>query len=99
VQFDEHLYSVPLEWAHRPAVVQGFVDRVTISCEQRVVAEHPRAYGGERYVLEPLHYLRLLERKPGCLDQARPFQGDPWDSDLSLFRRELEYRNGESGTR
>lgn len=99
VQFDEHLYSVPLEWAHRQVVVQGFVDRVTITCEQHLVAEHPRAYGGERYVLEPLHYLRLLERKPGCLDQARPFQGDPWGSDLSLFRRELEYRNGESGTR
>jgi len=99
VQFDEHLYSVPVQWAHRPAVVQGFVDRVAILCEQQLVAEHRRAYGGDRHVLEPLHYIRLLERKPGCLDQARPFQGQPWGEDFALLRRELEYRNGDEGTR
>ena len=33
VQFDEHLYSVPVRWAHHPYVLKGFVDRVEISCE------------------------------------------------------------------
>jgi transposase len=99
VQFDGRLYSTPVEWAHRPAVVQGFVDRVRITCEQREAVEHPRSYGPERYVLEPRHYLRLLERKPGCLDQARPFQGQPWGEEFALLRRELEYRHGDEGTR
>jgi transposase len=53
----------------------------------------------ERFVLQPRHYLPLLERKPGCLDQARPFQGNPWGEDFALLRRELEYRSGDEGTR
>ena len=77
VQFDEHLYSVPLRWAHHPCVLKGFVDRVEIYCQHQQVAVHRRSYGADRFVLEPRHYLPLLARKPGALDQARPFQGDP----------------------
>ena len=29
----------------------------------------------ESVSFEPLHYLALLERKPGALDHARPLQG------------------------
>jgi transposase len=99
VQFDEHLYSVPVRWAHHPCVLKGFVDRVEIYCEHQCVAVHRRSYSPERFVLEPRHYLPLLERKPGCLDQARPFQGNPWGEDFALLRRELEYRCGDQGTR
>jgi hypothetical protein len=63
------------------------------------VAVHDRSYSPQRFVLEPRHYLPLLERKPGCLDQGRPFQGNPWGEDFALLRRELEYRSGEEGTR
>jgi transposase len=99
VQFDGHLYSVPVRWAHHPCVLKGFVDRVEIFCQQQRVAVHRRSYGPERFVLEPRHYLPLLERKPGCLDQGRPFQGNPWGEDFALLRRELEYRSGDEGTR
>ena len=99
VQFDEHLYSVPLRWAHHPGVLKGFVDRVEIYCQHQQVAVHRRSYGADRFVLEPRHYLPLLARKPGALDQARPFQGDPWGEEFSLLRRELEYRLGDEGTR
>ena len=60
---------------------------------------HRRSYSPERFVLEPGHYLPLLERKPGLLDQGRPFQGNPWGEDFALLRRELEYRSGDQGTR
>jgi transposase len=99
VQFDGHLYSLPVRWAHHPYVLKGFVDRVEISCEHQCVAVHDRSYSPQRFVLEPRHYLPLLERKPGCLDQGRPFQGNPWGEDFALLRRELEYRSGEEGTR
>lgn len=36
---------------------------------------HRALWEEERACLLPLHYLQLLELKPGCLDQARPFQG------------------------
>ena len=37
------------------------------------MAEHVRNFEKGRYVLDPLHYLSLLERKPGALRNGRPF--------------------------
>ncbi len=99
VQFDNHDYSVPVRWAYHPCTVRGFVDRVEILCEHQIVATHRRSYSSDPFVLDPLHYVPLLERKPGVLDQGRPFRGDPWGADFGLLRSELEYRLGADGTR
>jgi transposase len=106
VRFDGNDYSVPTEQAHQPCVVRGFVDRVEIEVNHQQVAVHPRCYGQGEFVLEPLHYLKLLERKPGSLDNARPFkqrdrggQGGCWGNELGAMRKELEYRQpGGAGT-
>ena len=100
VRFDGNDYSVPTEHAHRPCVVRGFVDRVEIEVNHGQVAVHPRRYGQGEFVLEPLHYLKLLERKPGSLDNARPFKQQEWGEELSSMRKELEYRQpGGAGIR
>lgn len=100
VRFDGNDYSVPMEQAHQPCVVRGFVDRVEIEVNHQRVAVHPRCWGRGEFVLEPLHYLKLLERKPGSLDNARPFkQREGWGEELSAMRKELEYRQpGGTGT-
>lgn len=92
VRFDGNDYSAPTEQAHRPCVVRGFVDRVEIEVDHQPVAVHSRSYGDGEFVLEPAHYLKLLERKPGSLDNARPFKAVEWGPDLSAMRKELEYR-------
>jgi len=100
VRFDGNDYSVPTQHAHRPCVVRGFVDRVEIEVGHEQVAVHPRSYGQGEFVLEPLHYLKLLERKPGSLDNARPFKQAQWGEELGSMRKELEYRQpGGIGTR
>jgi hypothetical protein len=48
---------------------------VVISCGATVIARHPRSYEREGFVFDPLHYLALLERKVGALDQAAPLVG------------------------
>jgi hypothetical protein len=99
VRFDGNDYSVPTEQAHQPCVVRGFVDRVEIEVNHQPVAVHPRCYGQGEFVLEPLHYLKLLERKPGSLDNARPFKRQDWGDELGAMRKELEYRQpGGAGT-
>jgi transposase len=99
VRFDGNDYSVPTEQAHQPCVVRGFVDRVEIEVNHQPVAVHPRCYGQGEFVLEPLHYLKLLERKPGSLDNARPFKQRDWGDELGAMRKELEYRQpGGVGT-
>jgi hypothetical protein len=98
VRADNVRYSVPVEWAYHPCRIEIFVDRVRILCAHQEVAVHERCYTPGQFVLEPQHYLKLLERKPGSLDNARPFQGQPWGESFDLLRRELEYRYPQDGT-
>ena len=70
VRFDGNDYSVPVRRAHHPVVVKGFVDRVTISHLDERVARHDRLWTKEGVSFDPVHYLALLERKPGALDHA-----------------------------
>jgi hypothetical protein len=100
VRFDGNDYSAPTEHAHRACVVRGFVDRVEIAVNHQQVARHDRSYGRGEFVLDPLHYLKLLERKPGSIDNARPFKQVDWGEALLAMRKELEYRRpGGAGTR
>jgi len=100
VRFDENDYSVPVAYAHHPVVVKGYVDRVRICRFEQVIAEHPRCWGRGEVCLEPLHYLALLERKPGGLDHGLPFAD--WDLppcfDLLRARLQSTREDGE-GTR
>src|ERR1035437_9663278 len=70
VRFDTNDYSVPVEYAHHPVAVKGYVDRVVICCRQKTIAEHGRCWENQRQIFEPTHYLGLLEKKPGSLDWA-----------------------------
>jgi transposase len=98
VRFDTNDYSVPVEYAHHPVAVKGYVDRVLISCRQKVIAEHGCCWENQRQIFEPTHYLRLLERKPGSLDWALPLA--QWDLPecFGVLRRRLEAER-EDGTR
>jgi hypothetical protein len=70
VRFDTNDYSVPTAYAHHELLVKGYVDRVEVCCADQVIAQHDRCWGHSEYCLQPLHYLALLERKPGALDEA-----------------------------
>jgi hypothetical protein len=99
VHLETNRYSLPVQWAYQPCVIRAYVDRVELWCEHHCVATHLRCYEREQYRLEPEHYLPLLERKPGSLDNARPFKGQPWGEEFELMRSELEYRYESDGTR
>lgn len=99
VRFDKNDYSVPVRYAHHPVVVKGYVDRVVICHRDREIARHTRLWGREETSFEPLHYLALLERKPGALDHARPLEGWKLPECFAVLRRRLEDERGGEGTR
>jgi len=99
VRFDKNDYSVPIKYAHHQVLIKGFVDRVDLLVNGELVASHARNYGSGEYVLDPYHYIPLLERKPGGIHNALPFKGEPWGEDFSIMRRELEYRYDGEGTK
>jgi len=65
----------------------------------RVVARHRRCWGKEQTCFDPVHYLALLERKPGALDFARPLEGWQLPDCFGVLRRRLEGELQGQGTR
>jgi transposase len=99
VRFDGNDYSVPTDYAHRAVTVVGGVDEVRLVVGGRVVARHRRCWGKEQTRFDPVHYLALLERKPGALDFARPLEGWQLPGCFGVLRRRLEGELGSRGTR
>ncbi len=99
VRFDTNDYSVPVKYAHHQVVVKGFPDMVKIYTEGKLLARHDRSYQSSQFIVDPLHYIPLLESKPGGIHNARPFKGEPWGNNFERMRSELEWRYGGEGTR
>jgi hypothetical protein len=89
-RFDTNSYSVPTTYAHRPVKVVASVSEVRIVYEDRLIARHPRCWGREQSVFDPIHYLALLERKPGGFDFARPLEKWNLPECYGILRRRLE---------
>jgi len=74
VIFDTNRYSVPADDAYRNLVVKAYPFRIDVLHLNRIVASHPRCYGRNQDVFDPLHYLSLLEQRPGAFDHAKPMR-------------------------
>ena len=99
VQYKTNDYSVPVAYGCRDVLVRGYVDEVVIGCGSEVIAKHPRSYELDDFVYDPIHYLPLLEKKTGALDQAAPLQGWDLPEEFGTLRRLLESRMGRRGKR
>jgi transposase len=100
VRFDTNSYSVPTKYAHRTLSVVGTVDEVRVVFEDRLIARHPRCWEREQYRFDPIHYLALLERKPGGFDFARPLEQWALPECFGVLRRRLEAEGANGwGTR
>jgi transposase len=75
VRFQNNDYSVPTHIGQQQVLIKGYVTLVRIIFENKCIAEHPRCYGREEVLFNPLHYLKLLERKTGAFEQAAPLKG------------------------
>lgn len=100
VRLDGNWYSVPPEYVGRQVTVHAYTFRLTVACQDKVIASHPRSYGREQEVLEPHHYLPVLLRKPGAFTRATPMLKWPLPPVYETYHRRLrERREGGAGTR
>ena len=99
VRFQTNDYSVPTEYAYRKITIVATVDEVRLIVGDRLIARHPRHWGRGQPIFDPVHYLALLERKPGGFDHARPLEN--WDLPVcfGILRRRLEADLDGAGTR
>jgi transposase len=99
VRFDTNDYSVPTAYAHHPVTAVGNIHQVRLIVNDRVVATHPRDWARENVHYDPLHYLALLERKPGSLDFAKPLEQWQLPECFGVLRRRLEQDRQAAGRR
>ena len=90
---------IPAEGVDTPETTKGYWQEVVLCAQGQEVARHRRIWEDEQVTFEPLHYLALLERKPGALDHARPLAGWPLPECFLLLRRRLEAERDGDGTR
>ena len=99
VRFDRNSYSVPTKYAHRKVTVVATVDEVRLVFGDRLVAVHRRCWQKDQFFYQPIHYLGLLERKPGGFDFAKPVEQWQLPECFGILRRRLEASDPKHGTR
>jgi transposase len=93
VVFETNRYSVPTAYTGKRLALRAYPFRVEILCLAEKVAEHPRCFGREQDILNPLHYLGLLEQRPGAFEYAIPMRQwrqnwpDDYECLLTLMRQ------------
>lgn len=76
VVIDTNRYSVPVDKAAKKLAVKVYPFRLEIyrPGEKEPLAVHPRSYARHSDVFDPVHYLPLLEKRPGALRYAKPIR-------------------------
>jgi transposase len=82
--YETNRYSVPVELARANLTIKAYPFRLDIVgqaeggesavTKPQLIASHPRCYGRQQDVFNPLHYLKLLEQRPGAFDYAKPLK-------------------------
>jgi hypothetical protein len=74
VDYDTNRYSVPYDYRDKQLVLRAFAFRIELLYLDQVIASHPRCFGKEQDILDPLHYLPLLVQRPGAFEHAKPLR-------------------------
>lgn len=99
VRFDRNDYSAPMEYAYRDVKVVGTIDEVRIIYNNHLIARHKRCWKKENIYYNPVHYLRILERKPGAFDIAKPLSRWELPECFGVLRRRFERKEEKGGLR
>ena len=76
VTVDTNRYSVPADKAEAKLVakIYPFAVKIYRPGDEEPIAQHPRCYGHKQDVFDPLHYLPLLQQRPGAFAHAKPIR-------------------------
>jgi transposase len=100
VLFEGVRYSVPRHVAFEPVTAKAYLDQVVLVHKGQVVARHRRSRTAGDQVLEPTHFLAVLERKPAYLDHTKLFKELKLPAVFGELRDRLTKQLGDrTGTR
>jgi len=93
VSMDKNRYSVPCRLANRMISIHLYANRIAFYDESGHVATHRRLLDRNQISYDWLHYIPLIERKPGALRNGAPFEDMPpalLKLQVALLRRERQ---------
>ena len=100
VKVKANWYSAPVSPGVRVGAVVG-PSWVEIKHDGRCVARHERRYGRGHQILDLEHYLDVLEKKPGAMENSMPLAqwrlAGRWPECLDRIWKKLGERHGSSG--
>jgi transposase len=94
VNFDCNRYSAPCAYANKSVQLRSYAGHVRFYADGQLIAEHARIFERDKTICDPMHYLPVLERKPGALRNGRPFREWLLPPGLQSLREALEKVNG-----
>lgn len=74
VVVDRNHYSVPTQYVGFRLQVLVWIDTVRLFYQHKELASHERVYGNNKWVLNPEHYLEVLQQRPQAFASARPIK-------------------------
>jgi len=74
VEYETNRYSVPYEYRDKQLVLRAYAFQIELVYLDEVIVRHPRCFQKEQDILDPLHYLPLLEQRPGAFEHALPLR-------------------------
>lgn len=92
VVFETNRYSVPHIYAGKQLVLRAFAFRIEVLYIENIIASHPRCFEREQDIFDPMHYLTLLEQRPGAFEHAKPvrYWRKKWPSSYEQLLNSLQ---------
>jgi hypothetical protein len=99
IVYETNRYSAPVNRAKRDVIIKAYPFHLDILDGTTLLARHLRSYAREQDLFEPLHYLPLLEQRPGAFDYARPMRQwrKDWPESYHQMLRVLREKWPEGG--
>lgn len=89
VSYDRNRYSVPSRYAGQRVSLRATATRIRVVADDQEVARHARSFARDTLVLDPWHYLPVLEKKPGALRNGAPFVDWVLPEPMALVKERL----------
>ena len=98
VSCDTNHYSVPSSYVGKQVVVKIYPFEVQISYQDQLIATHSRLLGKHDEALNPYHYLPLLAKKPGAIEDAKFMQDWHLPPIFETYYKQLQARSCSKNT-
>ena len=92
IHFQRNRYSVPCEWIHAVVSLRAYADGLLVVGPDGRQVHLARSFERDQTIYDWMHYIALIERKPGALRNGAPFKTMP--EPLQELQRQLLRHSG-----